>query len=173
MPSTAQIVGNNNGGVVATGAVDLNGFNQTVSGLNSIARVTNNNATASRPSTLTLNLGSTTINDVGGTVSNGATNTVALVVNGTNGSSVQSIGVTTFTGGTTINGGTLLINGNNSATAAMAAGANTLSNPYAAANNLTLAGGTFQLLGQEQPLDLQPIQPGPYHGLDLHCPDQQ
>jgi autotransporter-associated beta strand protein len=151
IPAATTVQGILNNGVVPTGAIDLNGYNQALLGLGLFARVTNNNATASQPSTLTLNLGSTAYADTAGSINNGTTNSVALVVNGTNGSGSQSIGISTFTGGTTINGGTLSINGNNSANAAMSTGTNTLTNPYAAANALTLAGGTYQLVGRANP----------------------
>lgn len=90
------------------GSLDLNGFNQTVASLAGTGgSITNSAATQA---TLTLNpaSGSTTF---AGSIANGAS-AVSLVKNGA-GTQILT-GANTFTGATTVNAGTLLVNGSGS-----------------------------------------------------------
>jgi autotransporter-associated beta strand protein len=84
----------------AAATFDLNGFNQSLTGLTDGATsselVTNS---AASPSTLTLNLSS------GGTYSGVIAGNIALVVNGSAG--LDLAGTNAYTGNTTVNGGTL------------------------------------------------------------------
>jgi hypothetical protein len=143
LPATTFLYGN--GGAT----LDMEGYSQAVTGLQAnLLKITNNNATAGNPSTLTDNIGATT-NAFTGSMADGSKNTVALVLNGTTGT--QSIGFTNFTGGITVNGGTLSVNANSNANAAMVAGTNALANPINPADTVTLSGGTLQLEGRNQP----------------------
>lgn len=95
-------------GVSAAGTLDLNGFNQTVAGLqkNNVtyaAAVTNNGAA---PSVLTVN--NAAANTYDGTVANG-TSAISLVKSGAGTFTVTA--ANTYNGGTTINGGTLQVGG--------------------------------------------------------------
>lgn len=92
--------------VSAAGTLDLNGFNQTLAQINraatAAATVTNASLT---PSTLTID--GATDHEYKGTINDGAGG-VSLVKAGT--SVMNLTGISTYTGSTTINGGTLKIN---------------------------------------------------------------
>lgn len=114
-------MGNATDGAV-TNKFDLAGFNQTVGALNSTSNgggtnsnIVTNSATGTSTSTLTLtgvNSDSATVNGTfGGVIQNGSTASTALLVTG----GTQTLtNANTYSGGTTVNGGKLLVgNGNN------------------------------------------------------------
>ena len=96
--------------ITSTGVFDLNGFSQAVASLdssNASAEVINNSGSGG--STLTINgAANTTYN---GFLFDGA-NTVALTLASTNTGSLTLTGTNTYSGGTTLNGGTLIISKN-------------------------------------------------------------
>lgn len=101
---------------VGTSTFDLNGFNQTVTGLSQVGNTAPNNVitnTGAADSTLTLN-GTVDLGFMG-TISNGGTNKISLVKNGTFKQTIQ--GPWTYTGPTDIVAGTLTIGGGGSLTA--------------------------------------------------------
>ena len=89
------------------GALDLNGFNLQVGSLSGTGgTITNNNATASDPSVLTVNnLGTATT--YAGVIQNGSTNTTGLTLASTDVGTLILTGANTYSGPTTINGGAL------------------------------------------------------------------
>jgi len=98
------------GGTSVTGALDLNGFNQTIAGIygpsaaNTNNKITNNGAT---DSVLTLSgLGSNYT--FGGVIADGSTKKTSLVMNSA-GRSQTLAGVNTYSGATTISAGTLAL----------------------------------------------------------------
>ena len=122
------------------GIFDLNGFNQQIAGLNSTtgtnATATNNTVTSASAATLTIS-GSGTYSYGDGTNANSGviTGSISLVKSG---SGTQTLGdANIYTGTTQVNGGTLLINGNQSS----ATGAVSVS------NSGTVLGGTGTIGG--------------------------
>jgi fibronectin-binding autotransporter adhesin len=98
------------------GKFDLGGFNQTVMGLTSsgtgTANIITNNASGTGTSILTVNNDTTTSNNnytFGGNIQDGLTAHVALVKTGDH--TLTLSGVNTYSGGTIIQAGTLVING--------------------------------------------------------------
>ncbi len=93
------------------GTLDLNGFNQTIAGLNSItgtnAAATNNTVTSTAPATLTLGgSGSYSFGDGSNANSGVIAGGISIVKNGTG---TQTFGdINTYTGTTTVNAGSLL-----------------------------------------------------------------
>jgi autotransporter-associated beta strand protein len=104
------------------GTYDLNGFDQTIGGLNSAGSgaqtVTNNGA--SGLNTLTFS-GSGTF---GGTIKDGASATTAVAT--TTGATQVLVGANTYSGTTTVNGGTLIVSGSLNGTASVAVNGGTL-----------------------------------------------
>jgi autotransporter-associated beta strand protein len=104
------------------GTLDLNGKNQTFSGINSIAgtnaTVTNNTITSSAAATLTINnSGNFSYGDGTNENSGIITGAISLVKTG---SGAQTLGdANTYTGTTSVNQGTLIINGNQTGTGAV------------------------------------------------------
>ncbi|MEO6848172.1 MAG: autotransporter-associated beta strand repeat-containing protein [Chthoniobacterales bacterium] len=89
---------------LAGGTLDLNGLNPTIGSLTGSGTVTNNSVAAS--SILTTNTVGT--KEFSGTIADGATSTVALVKGGSGTAALS--GPNTYTGGTTLNAGTLALN---------------------------------------------------------------
>ncbi len=113
LPTGTNVIDGTQSGF-GTPTLDLNGNNQQIASLSDGADVsssafltiTNNNTTASSPSVLTVSGSVVPATGFSGRITNGATNTVALVKAGTN--TLTLSGLNTYSGGTTINGGTLL-----------------------------------------------------------------
>ncbi len=109
------------------GTLNLNGFNQTIAGLSSISGTNSgsstNVVTSSTAATLTLNTaGSTSYSYSAGSAANSGviSGAIALVKNG---SGTQILGgANTFTGGTTVNNGTLQVTGSLSGGVSIAGG---------------------------------------------------
>lgn len=95
----------------STGAINLNGFNQSVAGLSSATPTTGNggriinNGTADSTLTLSGMTGNRTYN---GTITDGPSNKTSLIMNSSTRTQTLN-GVNTYTGDTTVSGGTLLI----------------------------------------------------------------
>jgi fibronectin-binding autotransporter adhesin len=94
--------------LVGSGRVDLNGFNQTISGLQefvggSQGAILNNGAS---PSTLTIDVTDTNIN-VAPVALNDGSQTISLVKLGTGRQTLNSTNASTYTGNTVVNGGEL------------------------------------------------------------------
>lgn len=86
------------------GTLDLNGTNQSINVLQGTGIVTNNNNTASDPSILTIGLAGGS-GQFYGTIQDGSTNKVSIVKNG---AGLLILGsASTYSGGTTVTGGTL------------------------------------------------------------------
>ncbi|MDQ8208871.1 autotransporter-associated beta strand repeat-containing protein [Coraliomargarita sp. SDUM461003] len=123
-----------NGGSTNGGILDLNSFNQTVGGLNggsgAFSGTVTNNDSGSGTATLTV---SSTTNDstFDGLITDGATAKVALTKAGA-GTSLTLTGDNTYTGATTVSGGTLAIGA---------------ANRIADASALVLNGGSFATNG--------------------------
>jgi autotransporter-associated beta strand protein len=123
-----------NGGSKGAGVLDLNSFDQTVGGLNGGSgtvkgSVTNND---SGSGTATLTVSSTTSDSTfDGLITDGATAKVALTKAGV-GTSLTLTGDNTYTGATTVSGGTLALGA---------------ADRIANASNLVLSGGTFATNG--------------------------
>ena len=123
--------------ITVTGALDLNGYSQSVAGLdanfaaNTANKVTNNALSGGNNSTLTL-AGLAADYTFGGVISDGANKTTALVMNST-GRTQTLKGTNTYTGGTTINAGTLSITSDG--------------NLGGTSGGLTLNGGTLSMTG--------------------------
>lgn len=117
------------------GTLDLNGFNQTIAGLNSItgtnATASNNTVTSTGAATLTLGGSGTYSYGNGSNTNSGViTGAVSLVKSGTG---TQTLGdVNTYTGSTTVSGGTLSI----------------ASTGSIAGSGVTVTGGTLNVNGQ-------------------------
>ena len=126
---------------IASGAAfDLNGNTQQIASLTgaSGASLTNSGITDS-----ILTISGTSNTDFGGVISNGATNKISLVKSG---ASIQTLsGANTYTGGTTINAGTLNVNAD--AALGNSAGAVGISNgaTLQAAGTVTTAARTLTL----------------------------
>lgn len=107
------------GNVTISGQFQLDGFNETVNGLNGSGTV---NSASGTPS---LAIGA---NDASGSFSGTVSGTLALTKTG---SGIQTLaGPNTYAGGTSVQGGTLLVNGNQSAA----------TGPVAVASSATLGG---------------------------------
>ncbi len=145
-------------GLASTGAgtaLDLNGFAQTLNGLNNTATLNIINANTGTPSTLTLNptADQTTTNTIilGGTGLSGPLGTIHLVKDGT--FSQTLTGINTYTGNTTVNAGTLSLGavnpGNETSTVAIAATGATLNLTFAGADTVDklFIGGVQQAAG--------------------------
>lgn len=96
------------------GTLDLNGFNQFVAGLNSVAGTSNsgnnNTITSSTPATLTINNSTDNFFGDGANANSGViTGAVSLVKSGAGKLTLEDSN--TYTGTTTVNGGILRING--------------------------------------------------------------
>jgi autotransporter-associated beta strand protein len=146
---TTVFMGASAGGGTADdgGSIDLNGLNLAIGGLeagSSARGIGNNTATLS---TLTIGkaTGTNTFGGVIGTVSNNnlttQTNNIAVVKNG--GSKQIFSGANTYTGTTTINGGTLSVTGDAQLGTA----------PVSAADNITINGGRLEITGTTQTLN--------------------
>ena len=96
-----------------TGALDLNGFNQSVAGLEAnYTANTNNTVTNNGTANSTLTLAGLTANRTfAGVIKDGPTNTISLVMN-SSGRTQTLNGANTFSGSTTVGNGTLAL-GNN------------------------------------------------------------
>lgn len=118
-------------------ALDLNGFNQTVGGLASAGTLANQSVTnaAAGTGTATLTVNNTVDGTFGGIIKNGATAKVALTKSG---AAVFTVtGANTYTGTTTVNGGTLALGA---------------SDRLADTSALVLDGGTFATGGFSETL---------------------
>ena len=126
---------------IASGAtLDLNSASQMIAGLSDYAgnggTVTNSGAA---DSTLTLNVGADS--SFSGQITDGATNTVALVKTG---SAVQTLsGTNTYTGTTTVSGGTLNLTGSIASSDLTVASGGALSGGGSAASLAIETGGQF------------------------------
>jgi autotransporter-associated beta strand protein len=131
---------------IALCALDLNGFNQQVAGLNATATLTNDYiVNSSSVSDSTLTIAGNAVTNFGGIISdtqtfstNGwvpaGTRHVALTLAAANTGSLTLTGTNAYTGPTLINGGTLFVNG-------------ALSNTVVTVNNGGTFGGTGLVLG--------------------------
>ncbi len=99
------------------GTLDLNGFNVQVGSLSGTGgTITDSSATANHPSVLTVsNTATGTI--YAGVIQNGSTNTTALSLASTDTGALTLTNNNTYTGGTTISGGTLYANNGGGVTA--------------------------------------------------------
>ena len=130
------------------GTLDLNGFNQQIAVLNSTSgtsvAVNNNIVTSASASTLTINTAAATTHSYGdGSSENSGiiTGAISLVKSG---AGTQTLGDTnTYTGTTSVNEGTLIINGNQSA----ATGNVTVAAPATLGGVGTIGGGTTAISG--------------------------
>ncbi|MFZ3376745.1 MAG: autotransporter-associated beta strand repeat-containing protein [Chthoniobacterales bacterium] len=113
--SGSGTLGSTNGGLTVNGGtLNLNGTNQGVGNLTGSGGTILNNATGTNVS-LTIGNNNSTGGNYSGVIANhtSGTGTVALTKTGTG--TITLSGTNTYTGATTVNAGTLLINGNNSA----------------------------------------------------------
>jgi autotransporter-associated beta strand protein len=113
--SGSGTLGSTNGGLTVNGGtLNLNGTNQGVGNLTGSGGTILNNATGTNV-TLTIGNSNGTGGNYSGVIANrtSGTGTVALTKTGTG--TITLSGTNTYTGATTVNAGTLLVNGNNSA----------------------------------------------------------
>lgn len=151
---TGTVVSLGDSGSANLGTLDLNGFNQTIAGLNSTtgtnAAASNNTVTSSTAATLTIG-GSGTYSYGDGSAANSGviTGAISLVKSGTG---TQTLGdANTYTGTTTVNGGNLVIASTGSHTGGGAytvnsGGALTVNGTIGSAVNVA-AGGTLSGTG--------------------------
>jgi len=151
LPNVTSVIMGNSAGQGTT-VLDLNGFNQTVAGVASVAvnaiaaNVINSSATTSTL-TITVN-GATATSNQGSNAPKivafgGTGNNFNLTKSGTG--SYTLFGAHTYTGATTVNGGTL-VEDFNFATGITGTGVS-FTNNLSTASNLVMAGGTFQVKG--------------------------
>lgn len=133
----------------STGGVDLNGFNQTVAGIETIVTLTSGNGgriTNGGSSDSLLTLARLSANRTfAGTITDGPTNKVSLVMN-SSGRTQTLNGANTYTGNTTVSAGTLLIG-----TAGSIANSGTISVASGATLNVSAVSGGWAL-GSSQTL---------------------
>lgn len=133
----------------STGGVDLNGFNQTVAGIETIVTPTSGNGgriTNGGSSDSLLTLARLSANRTfAGTITDGPTNKVSLVMN-SSGRTQTLNGANTYTGNTTVSAGTLLIG-----TAGSIANSGTISVASGATLNVSAVSGGWAL-GSSQTL---------------------
>jgi autotransporter-associated beta strand protein len=120
------------------GIFDLNGFDQTIASLTSGIGVGSIRNNGSVDATLTIN-GSTSPAAFGLTITDGTTNKVLLIRSGTG--TTELTGACTYTGLTTVSGGTLILN---------RSGGGTLPST----NNVTVDGGTLRISTNQTIKDL-------------------
>jgi autotransporter-associated beta strand protein len=133
----------------STGGVDLNGFNQTVAGVETTVTPTSGNGGritngGSSDSVLTL-AGLSADRTFAGTITDGPTNKVSLVMN-SSGRTQTLNGANTYTGNTTVSAGTLLLG-----TAGSIANSGTISVASGATLNVSAVSGGWAL-GSSQTL---------------------
>lgn len=115
--SPSSIVNLGQAGTANVGTLDLNGFNQTIAGLNSVAGTntssTNNNiVTSATPAILTVDTSTTNFFGDGSNANSGViTGAISLVKNGPGRLTLEDSN--NYTGTTTVNNGALIINGPN------------------------------------------------------------
>lgn len=128
----------------AAGVFDLNAQNQSVAGLsgdntNAFAGTVTNNAGGTGTATLTVNpdsAGSPSDTTFAGIIKNGTTAKVALTKEGSHALTLS--GVNTYTGATTVNAGTLLVNGSLAAGSAVTVDGGLLGGTGTAAGSVTV-----------------------------------
>ncbi len=129
------------------GTFDLNGFDQTITGLTGAGSGTR--LVTNRAASGTNTLGVTGASAFSGAIQNGPTATTALTKSGTGTFTLS--GLSSYTGPTIVSGGTLAISGSLSGTTALSLTGGTLllgaSDMLNNAASLTLAGGTFSTNG--------------------------
>jgi autotransporter-associated beta strand protein len=130
-----------------TGALDLNGYNQSVAGLDANYAANGNNTVTNNGtvnSVLTL-AGLTTNRTFAGVIKDGATNKVSLVMNSAGQQQTLS-GINTYTGDTTVSNGTLFLS--NDAQLLFTIGASGVNNQINGSGKLDLYGDfNFNLTG--------------------------
>ena len=138
--------------VVNGGTLDLNGYNIQVGSLAGTGgTITNNNATASTPSVLTVsNTGSGT--SFAGVIQNGSTNKTSLTLASANTATLTLTGANTYTGATTISGGVLALSGSGSLANSAIIDVGTAGSSGAALNVTAVTGGNFSF-GSAQTLE--------------------
>ena len=128
----------------STGTLSLNGNNATIAGLNTnaTAGITYvQNGSASTNATLTIGNSTTANSTFAGVIQNGSTGTLALNKSGTGTLTLTS--AHTYTGGTNINQGKIVLNGGSLAagTVSIASGATLATSGVASAGSLSLVTG--------------------------------
>jgi autotransporter-associated beta strand protein len=129
----------------STGTLSLNGNNSTIAGLNTNATAGTTfvkNGSASTNATLTIGNSTNTNSTFAGVIQNGSTGTLALNKAGTGTLTLTS--ANTYTGGTTINQGKIVLSGGSlaSGTVSIANGATLATSGVASAGSLSLVTGS-------------------------------
>ncbi|MEZ0258036.1 MAG: autotransporter-associated beta strand repeat-containing protein [Chthoniobacter sp.] len=127
-----------------TGTLDLNGTAQTVGGLSNGSFTPASDSIVNTGAAAALTIDTTNgSQSFGGAISPATANLISLVKTGNNTQTFNGTTASTFTGGITVNGGTLALNEAN------VAGTNNL---VSSSNALTLGGGTLSVSGGTQTL---------------------